>query len=1336
MKFIKRLWFENKKTSFLILFLLGTVFGVLLFNHIHSPTLSRVLSRPRRATPTTAEEYKELYVRLLGTEVKAALGDLNAEKAKYQTLQTDIGILRKIYIEYLGGLNEKWKTGDLVNLVSAKAKINEQIKLIKAQEERFIFKVKGFVAPLTWTDPQKDTILNGWPQDRDISTVDELKTISANILDKSEIPGIKFSEATDLNNWVNTKVEEFKIQFKKYSGQEPDWKAGINLKEAQTQVTNQKNIFTNRKDFFNKLLKGGSALSLSSDFYGSTNLELSYPGNDTDGLPKWNFVQFKTEINKIVAEINRLSSLFKSRFSDKVYPYAELTVEHKKDGVVQPSIGVGGQAGEITLLKVQTKIQKEVKSIRLLKERFTKLIKGAQKLNDDKPLPSWSAPDENDFPNLNFRKATKLVNEIDEEIANFKKRYVYLGGTEKINWKNINLLDAQNKTHVLETRHNNLINIYKSIQDETVYDDTLTYSELHALTSAVFQQIREIETFIEDIADRSYDWNLLTLEKLIASGDSIGVTLSEAKKTRDNLIAEYDQLLARFKQINGKDSHEFSIEPLSYLNNKYPIQWPTRQQGVPTHSLVEAENLLKEMEDLLKIFIKAFYYLQGGPHRYLQGVPQPQKDFSTSSIKDVKNENDAIQTEIADLHTQFVELGGTSEKQIQGQNPVYLDSMDSDKPWPRDSVHAGNPQFSGINLIQAQAKLTYLSEEIKKKKSDFEKVFDAKVFPLNRVPSSAPDTPWPDDNAAGVPSLNLNQANAKIAYWASAAVQVRIDTIAEKFKQLGGDFEKITLENFKKDATWTAADKEWPIIGDDYDVEKNRVDRWMITELAAQLKLQYLYKKIDTLAVDLKTLTGGETKFSDTGAKNGADIPVIAPEVDWDPIFHWLVGADGKGHASAINQDINTIISDINADILHLKGLFKTAYEKQGYTPFEKEKVDVNDFSAPWPLTAKINLAQVKKRVQYWSDADVSERIKVLRKFYYEINGKDFSKFEALLGIALPLAPEHLTAESPWPISDAYADFSVLKNTVVFLKESEAEAKVRNLIIDVNNAGIRLEFLLSKDIFSLIGKEKKPADVPLYLNGQHFELHREKHNDKKSFWLIKNPTKNYDSSTPLPGQIVFNNIERVVSEIDDLIVTYKENFLAWASDLKVTLPDKANIYVQNKEGTTAPNTPWPIAEATITLEQAQVKYLSQTPPALEEKIKQQRESYHSLGGKMKFGIQSGATAPYHPAKSGWPIASATFKKDAEILLSPKLAQAKFDHLKKTIAADKSKTSSSTETIAADKSKTSSSTATSTDNESSSSSKSWIIGLAVSTGILFLSILALIVYFFSKRKNIR
>ncbi|WHP38786.1 MAG: hypothetical protein QJQ54_01770 [Mollicutes bacterium] len=65
-----------------------------------------------------------------------------------------------------------------------------------------------------------------------------------------------------------------------------------------------------------------------------------------------------------------------------------MTVEHKKDGVVQPSIGVGGQAGEITLLKVQTKIQKEVKSIRLLKERFTKLIKGAQKLNDDKPLPS------------------------------------------------------------------------------------------------------------------------------------------------------------------------------------------------------------------------------------------------------------------------------------------------------------------------------------------------------------------------------------------------------------------------------------------------------------------------------------------------------------------------------------------------------------------------------------------------------------------------------------------------------------------------------------------------------------------------------------------------------------------------------------------------------------------------------------------------------------------------------------------------------------------------------------------------------------------------------------
>ncbi|WHP38783.1 MAG: hypothetical protein QJQ54_01755 [Mollicutes bacterium] len=44
-------------------------------------------------------------------------------------------------------------------------------------------------------------------------------------------------------------------------------------------------------------------------------------------------------------------------------------------------------------------------------------------------------------------------------------------------------------------------------------------------------------------------------------------------------------------------------------------------------------------------------------------------------------------------------------------------------------------------MIQAQAKLTYLSEKIKKKKSDFEKVFDAKVFPLNRVPSSAPDTP-------------------------------------------------------------------------------------------------------------------------------------------------------------------------------------------------------------------------------------------------------------------------------------------------------------------------------------------------------------------------------------------------------------------------------------------------------------------------------------------------------------------------------------------------------------------------------------------------------------------
>ncbi|WHP38785.1 MAG: hypothetical protein QJQ54_01765 [Mollicutes bacterium] len=67
------------------------------------------------------------------------------------------------------------------------------------------------------------------------------------------------------------------------------------------------------------------------------------------------------------------------------------------------------------------------------------------------------------------------------------------------------MLDAQNKTHVLETRHNNLINIYKSIQDETVYDDTLTYSELHALTSAVFQQIHEIETFIKDIAGRSYD---------------------------------------------------------------------------------------------------------------------------------------------------------------------------------------------------------------------------------------------------------------------------------------------------------------------------------------------------------------------------------------------------------------------------------------------------------------------------------------------------------------------------------------------------------------------------------------------------------------------------------------------------------------------------------------------------------------------------------------------------------------------------------------------------------------------------------------------------------------
>ena len=875
------------------------------------------------------------------------------------------------------------------------------------------------------------------------------------------------------------------------------------------------------------------------------------------------------------------------------------------------------------LEEAQNKVKALSASISVEKGKYETLTAGlnagdSSGVTDEIKYEVWPSDDADGNPTINLSDAKKLVEKYEQEMIRLKTDHKDWSGTE-VEWNNPQPTSIKEALDKIETAKEDLwekIKTYEILYNQ-IYRANLNSTALITKSELKHGAIIILWTFPPDLEDNKKTY-----------GD-----LDNWNKIRDivkNALAEINKLKIIYDECalpNDVEKWEqYDLEKILEPNQ--------------IHTTISAA--IKKIDNLLILIatekIHFDYLTSGAPSNVKISEDSPvfitwpqnvEEKVCSLSLSLAQKQKQNIMTEIKAIYDKFVALGGATTDLHGFAHPAA--------PWAQfnfsyryDSITSTS---SGITLKQAQAKLNHLIALINAEKKRFEVAYEADVVEPNA--SNDANTSWPADDAMGIPTLSLDQAKAKVAYWGADAVRLRIDAIAEKFRHLGGKFEQTPLTD--------ADDAEWPIIANNYNDEKTRADRWVINEAQARRKLQDVYNVITLLKEGFHSFKGTGVNAA-SEYKDKSPIMDWPPEIDWGNQFTWLVGSNNKGH----NVDqvelvkLSLEIVKMSNEVKELKKIFQSRYEGQGYTTWQSETAKISDVDGPWPTTPLISLSQARAKVAYWAPAEVKKRIKKLFELYFELKKSDKS-FQILTSDPQNvLSPLQKQANTPWPHAGAISVPVSDDNIALTLLESEAEAKLRFVIGEINQK--RLDFLkLMKGVD--YNNPLSDGNLPTWPSSNPIKLVKD-----KNIWTLENAVV-----YPVIN-ILFDWHQKLIKETEDA-------FLALAKDSSVTLLGKENIYVKNHKGTVAYDTPWPLKDKTITLAQAIAKYDYWEPFAVEKRIRSWRKQYHNLGGVFSYGKSNlKKDDALLSASSAWPMSGTAFNDEAGISLKYYQAKAKLERL--------------------------------------------------------------------------
>ena len=1192
-----------------------------------------------------------LYLRLGGAVEKLQNGTTNPNGWTQRAALRYATIHRQIFV------NKDYAT--TITLASAQKKATDLIKEINDLRKRFVLLTAGT------SNLKPGEALPVWP-----------------VNDISGIPALDFDQATNNVDKVNKQIDTLKQEFIGAQGKAIDW-GSPTLQEAEDKVKVirlRKNVLLEiytglKKDsdeavdstwdlttVTNKI-KGlnDAILVLKNDFI---NLEgINWPGTNpaisqilsTDDIQITHeeatvaLANLNEEIKNKKVEWESLkgaATQIKFKFAKAGVNIPALPDPLTRNTIVQriEKINVAitelkttfdKLKGEETITwtdadnntpdleEAQNKVKALSASISVEKGKYETLTAGlnagdSSGVTDEIKYEVWPSDDADGNPTINLSDAKKLVEKYEQEMIRLKTDHKDWSGTE-VEWNNPQPTSIKEALDKIETAKEDLwekIKTYEILYNQ-IYRANLNSTALITKSELKHGAIIIPWTFPPDLKENKKTY-----------GD-----LDNWNKIRDivkNALAEINKLKIIYDECalpNDVEKWEqYDLEKILEPNQ--------------IHTTISAA--IKKIDNLLILIatekIHFDYLTKGAPSNVKISEDSPvfitwpqnvEEKVCSLSLSLAQKQKQNIMTEIKAIYDKFVALGGATTDLHGFADPAA--------PWAQfnfsyryDSITSTS---SGTTLKQAQAKLNHLIALINAEKKRFEVAYEADVVEPNA--SNDANTSWPADDAMGIPTLSLDQAKAKVAYWGADAVRLRIDAIAEKFRHLGGKFEQTPLTD--------ADDAEWPIIANNYNDEKTRADRWVINEAQARRKLQDVYNVITLLKEGFHSFKGTGVNAA-SEYKDKSPIMDWPPEIDWGNQFTWLVGSNNKGH----NVDqvelvkLSLEIVKMSNEVKELKKIFQSRYEGQGYTTWQSETAKISDVDGPWPTTPLISLSQARAKVAYWAPAEVKKRIKKLFELYFELKKSDKS-FQILTSDPQNvLSPLQKQANTPWPHAGAISVPVSDDNIALTLLESEAEAKLRFVIGEINQK--RLDFLkLMKGVD--YNNPLSDGNLPTWPSSNPIKLVKD-----KNIWTLENAVV-----YPVIN-ILFDWHQKLIKETEDA-------FLALAKDSSVTLLGKENIYVKNHKGTVAYDTPWPLKDKTITLAQAIAKYDYWEPFAVEKRIRSWRKQYHNLGGVFSYGKSNlKKDDALLSASSAWPMSGTAFNDEAGISLKYYQAKAKLERL--------------------------------------------------------------------------
>ena len=1200
---------------------------------------------------TEIEKLSTLYLRLGGAVEKLQNGTTNPNGWTQRAASRYATIHRQIFV------NKDYAT--TITLASAQKKATDLIKEINDLRKRFVLLTAGT------SNLKPGEALPVWP-----------------VNDISGIPALDFDQATNNVDKVNKQIDTLKQEFIGAQGKAIDW-GSPTLQEAEDKVKVirlRKNVLLEiytglKKDsdeavdstwdlttVTNKI-KGlnDAILVLKNDFI---NLEgINWPGTNpaisqilsTDDIQITHeeatvaLANLNEEIKNKKVEWESLkgaATQIKFKFAKAGVNISALPDPLTRNTIVQriETINVAitelkttfdKLKGEETITwtdadnntpdleEAQNKVKALSASISVEKGKYETLTAGlnagdSSGVTDEIKYEVWPSDDADGNPTINLSDAKKLVEKYEQEMIRLKTDHKDWSGTE-VEWNNPQPTSIKEALDKIETAKEDLwekIKTYEILYNQ-IYRANLNSTALITKSELKHGAIIIPWTFPPDLKDNKKTY-----------GD-----LDNWNKIRDivkNALAEINKLKIIYDECalpNDVEKWEqYDLEKILEPNQ--------------IHTTISAA--IKKIDNLLILIatekIHFDYLTKGAPSNVKISEDSPvfitwpqnvEEKVCSLSLSLAQKQKQNIMTEIKAIYDKFVALGGATTDLHGFADPAA--------PWAQfnfsyryDSITSTS---SGTTLKQAQAKLNHLIALINAEKKRFEVAYEADVVEPNA--SNDANTSWPADDAMGIPTLSLDQAKAKVAYWGADAVRLRIDAIAEKFRHLGGKFEQTPLTD--------ADDAEWPIIANNYNDEKTRADRWVINEAQARRKLQDVYNVITLLKEGFHSFKGTGVNAA-SEYKDKSPIMDWPPEIDWGNQFTWLVGSNNKGHNVDQVELVKLSLEIVNMwnEVKELKKIFQSRYEGQGYTTWQSETAKISDVDGPWPTTPQISLSQARAKVAYWAPAEVKKRIKKLFELYFELKKSDKS-FQILTSDPQNvLSPLQKQANTPWPHAGAISVPVSDDNIALTLLESEAEAKLRFVIGEINQK--RLDFLkLMKGVD--YNNPLSDGNLPTWPSSNPIKLVKD-----KNIWTLENAVV-----YPVIN-ILFDWHQKLIKETEDA-------FLALAKDSSVTLLGKENIYVKNHKGTVAYDTPWPLKDKTITLAQAIAKYDYWEPFAVEKRIRSWRKQYHNLGGVFSYGKSNlKKDDALLSASSAWPMSGTAFNDEAGISLKYYQAKAKLERL--------------------------------------------------------------------------